>query len=105
VSLIATEVAEALEHVTPASEYEMRLFQGCIIHQATRVKQFQRTAVMYADDSVVKDTDALLEELADTVIRVLSYVGGNGWAQEFDEILRWKMEVNASRDRLHGKGF
>ena len=47
----------------------------------------------------------LYEELADIIIRVFSYAGGNGMALQLANSIADKIEKNAARPYLHGKKF
>lgn len=105
VALIATEVAEAIENIVPPTVYETRFFVATLLEASTRFEQFRRMAQNYEDDSIIEDPEQLLEELADIVIRVFTYVGGNDAGEMFVEALRAKIEKNAARPLRHGKGF
>ena len=105
IALIATEVAEALECVTDSGVLTTDKFVYDTIHRCEQYEQYRKEAKQYTDRSEVKDLPHLLEELADVVIRVSSYVGGNGWEEQFNSILRDKVEKNRNRPRLHNKGF
>lgn len=105
IALIATEVAEALECVGDSGVLTTDLFKEELKMICYKYEQYRKTAKQYTDRSEVKDLHHMLEELADVVIRVSSYVGGNGWEEEFNSIMRDKMEKNRNRPPLHGKGF
>ncbi len=105
VALIATEVAEALEHVLTPMPYETRLFVASLAHCCARFELFRKQARGYSDFSVPRNAEALLGELADIQIRLASYLGGNGWGERFEQILAAKMVENAERPHKHGKGF
>jgi len=51
----------------------------------------------------IKGFDQLTEELADVVIRILDYAGGNSLPLA-DAVIA-KMKYNATRTRKHGKSF
>ena len=60
---------------------------------------------IHTDSSEIVDLESFLEELADTVIRIFSFVGGNGYSDLFIEELETKMTKNQSRPEKHGKNF
>ena len=64
-----------------------------------------RTLKGHWDDSKIKDFPNLMEELADQCIRVFSYVGGNGWKDQFVQALMAKIDKNTARPYKHGKEF
>lgn len=105
IALIATEVAEALECVSntgdPTTDYAIRNIEGV----CEFFEDYRKRAKGYTDNSKIIDLHHMLEELADIVIRVSSFVGGNGWEEDFNTIMRDKMEKNRNRPPLHGKGF
>lgn len=55
-----------------------------------------------------KGVDAIEEECADVLIRLLDFIAGakdNGWLDphtSFDAVVKEKMEINESRPRKHG---
>ncbi|KAA0888723.1 hypothetical protein [Oryzomonas rubra] len=110
-ALIVTEVAEAMECVNllnPAdsiSESVMLDFCNGILAKSYGFEAFRKSAKHHEDNSIVVDQDHLNEELADIVIRVCSYVGGNGQTDAFLQALAAKIEKNRNRPYLHGKGF
>lgn len=107
IALVATEVAEALECTTPSGNPVVDAFTKTLINNCN-VFEAHRKATKgqpHIDESTVTDLPHLLEEKADQVIRVFSYVGGNGWGEQFVEALINKMQVNAGRPALHGKAF
>ncbi len=107
VALIATEVAEALHEIRPRDGMDTRMLWliAKICTVCDEIEEHRREVSDYRDASEVKDPARLLEELADVVIRVLSYVGGNGCKAGFLRSLSDKLEKNAARPQKHGKGF
>jgi len=105
IALIATEVAEALECVSntgdPTTDYTIKSMRDC----CEFFEAYRKKVRVYKDSSQIIDLTHMLEELADVVIRVSSFVGGNGWEEQFNSIMRDKMEKNRNRPPLHGKGF
>jgi len=105
IALIATEVAEALECVSstgdPTTDYAIKSLENV----CEFFEDYRKRAKGYKDASQIIDLTHMLEELADVVIRVSSFVGGNGWEEQFNSIMRDKMEKNRNRPPLHGKGF
>jgi NTP pyrophosphatase (non-canonical NTP hydrolase) len=105
--LIASEVAEALENV--AVEYEP---EECLIPDF--IEEFQeiiKTLEKYRKSEsynkckfyIYKQNSNLPEELADIVIRVFSFAGGNGI--DLQKAIDDKIEKNMTREHLHGKRF
>lgn len=109
IALIATEVAEALECVSLPIDQAAEAFCRKIINESSYFecyrKAVRKEACPYTDDSTVKEPEHLNEELADIVIRVFSYVGGNGQKEGFVQALVAKIEKNKERPMLHGKAF
>lgn len=101
--LVASEVGEALAEIDSRNisnrlKPVLRQFQ-----QTMEEIESLRRNITLSDRSEVRNKSALAEELADIMIRVLSY------AEEMDinlhqEILD-KLSVNAGRQYLHGKKF
>lgn len=106
IALIATEVAEALECTTGNINSETLGFISDLRTIASRFETYRKQhKIDYVDDSAVSDQEHLNEELADIVIRVFSYVGGNGQTENFLKALAAKMHKNKQRPHLHGKNF
>lgn len=112
--LMATEIGEALELLhtpystivthDPETDKFIRQFESmCIDYERYRAKKTSP----HEDHSWVdiEDEHPFWEELADIQIRLCSYVGGNGWTDEFLEALQAKMQKNKTRPQKHGKGF
>lgn len=111
IALIATEVVEALECLRVPTEEKTR---GEMMVERTvkglsatchAFEVYRKNAPIHCDTSTIGDQHELLEELADICIRVFSYVGGNGWKDEFTQALTDKIQKNAGRPHKHGKGF
>lgn len=107
IAQMSGEVAEALEHVTLSGDPMTDLFIHKLTGACNDFEAYRRgtTSGVYCDTSQVKDLDKLLSELSDKVLRVFSYVGGNGWGDQFVASLLNKMQENSERPALHGKGF
>lgn len=107
--LIATEVVEALECVTPSLDDVTDSFIYQISKFTEDFKCYQKAIRKpdrpYQDASKVLDPEHLYEELSDVVIRVFSYAGGNGRADQLIAALLVKIEKNRHRPEKHGKGF
>jgi len=105
ITLIATEIAEALEHVSASKSYHVDLATVRLAQCMDLLRQYQREAIEHVDLSRIGNRAKMIEELADVVLRVLTYVGGNGWSQEFAAALLDKNDANRDRPRLHGRAF
>jgi NTP pyrophosphatase (non-canonical NTP hydrolase) len=104
--LIADEVDEALAHIAHSEIVPEKQLATPIYHlrEMTRSLRHARTATRrVAGSATIADDEAITEELADIVIRVLSYSGGNGLPLG-QAILR-KMAINETRELRHGKQF
>jgi NTP pyrophosphatase (non-canonical NTP hydrolase) len=105
IALIATEVAEALECVTGSGDKEVDAYASNIVFLSADFESHRNRAKDHADASTIDDVGHLYEELADIVIRVFSYAGGNDKAATLMDSIKRKMEKNRDRPPLHGKGF
>lgn len=110
IALIATEVGEALECLAPAfadSFEEQVVAHYCqnLMTSSAELENHRKHAHAHTDRSRITDLSALYEELADVVIRVFSYAGGNGHAQTLADNIVAKMAKNKSRPHRHGKAF
>jgi NTP pyrophosphatase (non-canonical NTP hydrolase) len=105
ITLVATEIAEALEHVSASKSYGVDLASVKLVQCMEELRQYQRDATDHRDQSRIGNRAKMIEELADVVLRVLTYVGGNGWSQEFAAALLDKNDANRDRPRLHAKAF
>ena len=99
--LIATEVAEALDHVSDPHPNEVINDYRNIV--ALSLSQFNdaRKTTDIPDSTEIRDRGKLAEELADTVIRVLTFSSANGI--DIQQAVLEKMDVNRGREKLHGK--
>ena len=105
ITLIATEVAEALECVTETGNQHADKTGRLLMTICDDFEEYRKRAKDYSDNSAVSNQEHLMEELADICIRVFSYVGGNGMTEEFIGEILAKMEKNRHRPHLHAKGF
>jgi len=105
VALVATEVAEALEHLTLPENPVTAAFIKGLRMLVQEFETYRKEAEGYRDGSSVADREKLYEELADILIRVFSYAGGNGQGGLLATALLTKIEKNAARPYLHGKAF
>ena len=109
VALIATEVVEALECVTTTNDAGTRDFISSLIeicgNYETYRKAIRKPEHPYCDVSRILDQKHLDEELADIIIRVFSYAGGNGRGEQLVHALITKIETNRQRAHRHGKAF
>lgn len=103
--LIASEVAEGLSYVTYSGHEMLDYICRNISFACREIERMRTTEEALTDMSIVMDHAALMEELADVVIRVFSYAGGNGWSVDFEKALEAKIEKNKLRPHKHGKGF
>lgn len=105
-ALIATEIGEALENVTPTHNVTTDLFIDDIKYLSSDYEGYRSMSVeQHNDASFIMNDTGFMEELADIQIRLCSYIGGNGWAEEFLAALQAKMEKNLQRPMKHGKAF
>lgn len=105
ITLVATEVAEALECVSESGDRHTDRVIRTLKTICDDFEAYRKNAKDYKDNSRILDEDHLLEELSDKCIRVFSYVGGNDLKDRFLVKLTEKMRRNQSRPHLHGKGF
>lgn len=105
VALFTTEIAEALEHVTPTGDDVTDNFIASIIQLCNNYEAYRKHAESHSDTSQVTDQEKFLEELADILIRIFSYVGGNGLSSPFLDQLFKKIQYNDTRPEKHGKAF
>lgn len=106
--MMATEIAEALEHVTPGSDQEMMSIRVSFERSMERLEKYRKSAKDYTDTSALLDPEnrsKFVEELADNIIRTCSYAGGNGLALELAVALESKTVKNRVRPYLHDKRF
>jgi NTP pyrophosphatase (non-canonical NTP hydrolase) len=108
--LIASEIREALHHVSPGTDETVQRIRNSFIGDMASLELYRSHVV--AMDTEYQDTSEIpemrseyVEELADAVIRICSYAGGNGMTIELIRAIKDKMEKNAKRPVLHGKGF
>lgn len=107
ICLIATEVAEALEHINITScGYETKMFIETLRTLSDVYEKYRKDeAISHEDNSSLENLNEFLEEMADIQIRIASYISGNNFYDEFEEILKAKIEKNKNRPYLHGKKF
>jgi len=106
VALFATEVAEALELVSATGDQVTDGYIDTIRKASTNFEAYRKHAKgIHADASEIVDLEAFLEELADILIRIFSFAGGNGYDELFVAALKNKMTRNQSRPEKHGKNF
>jgi hypothetical protein len=113
-ALMATEIAEALEllHTPYSTTITGDKNTDKFIRQLEDIcSEFERYRALKTDPHEdhswvdIENEHPYWEELADIQIRLCSYVGGNGWTEEFLTALQEKMERNKTRPAKHGKGF
>jgi NTP pyrophosphatase (non-canonical NTP hydrolase) len=105
ISMIGTELAEALEHVTPPGNYEVAKYMVAIRTASQQLQAYRMLANEHEDTSTVTDANRLDEELADIVLRIFSYEGANDRQACFVRALLAKAETNKERPHKHGRGF
>lgn len=103
--LMATEIGEALEHVTATYDNKTDDFIAKLANECHKFEEYRCIALENYDESLIMDDSFFLEELADIQIRLCSYVGGNGFTEQFMEALQAKIEKNKNRPMKHGKAF
>jgi hypothetical protein len=104
--LIIDEVVEAQEHlVTEVFSLPDKLMKG--VSMVTDALRAARKASPVDDKTTISDEnlDKYIEEYADIIIRVFSYIGGNGWKDKFLTSLDAKIETNKNRPPKHNKEF
>ena len=106
--LVGTEIAEALEHVEPGSNERVQDIRTIFEMAMASLETYRKQAKDYTDTSAMptaQNRAKYVEELADTIIRVCSYAGGNGMAIDLALMLEEKTNKNKTRPYRHGKGF
>lgn len=103
---MATEAAEVLEHITPSGNWVTDEFIAALTTSSAKFETYRKYgAVDYQDSSVLLNETAVLSELADQLLRICSYVGGNGWSDKFQDIVLETLSANHARPPRHGKFF
>ena len=105
--LMVTELGEALEDIDLAENYgedevKMEKMLESVIAISNEIERIRSNTETDLDFEI-EDLDHYIEELADVVIRIFSYVYGNDLNKLFIKILKEKIKTNADRDYLHGK--
>lgn len=100
---IVTGMSEAMEYLTPSGNKETERLKQILIDECKRYEFYRRKAENHSDRSEVCFQDLYLDQLAEVVIKISSYVGGNDWGDEFCEILKAKMNKNTGRSKPSGK--
>jgi len=106
--LVGTEIAEALEHVEPGNNQAVLEVRTIFERTMERLEAYRKQAKDYTDTSAIPTAPnraEYVEELADIIIRVCSYAGGNGMALDLALMLEEKTNKNKTRPYRHGKGF
>jgi hypothetical protein len=99
--LIVTEIGEALENVVPRNR-TLNEFCREVIDVSNDIEHVRKEEGFSLDFSLAKNNN-LIEELCDVQIRLFSFIGGNGYEEEFKKMLKFKMEYNEKRPHMHGK--
>jgi NTP pyrophosphatase (non-canonical NTP hydrolase) len=103
--LIANEVWEAFEYIMwdgdDVDKDLILILQDFCVNQAS-LKKIRNTKEL-EEYSEIRDREKFTEELADIVIRVFSYAGGNNL--DLNKSILEKMEKNEKREKLHGNKF
>lgn len=106
--LIGTEIAEALEHVEVGNNETIQGLRATFVMAMDALEDYRKQAQDYTDTSAIPTAPnraEYVEELADIIIRVCSYAGGNGMALDLALKLEEKTNKNKTRPYRHGKGF
>jgi hypothetical protein len=103
--LIANEVWESFEFVMwDREEVDSGLLE--ILHDFCDNQLYLKTLRKSKDlveHSEIRNREKFTEELADIVIRVFSYAGGNNL--DLEKAILEKMDKNEKREQLHGNKF
>lgn len=95
---LAMSVVEFLDHTRMIKESSRELYLFLMVEEIIEALDALRTG---------KGDDALMEELADVVIRIMDFCSKyfeNG-PRDLYESITAKMAVNAARPKLHGKAY
>lgn len=107
--LMVTEISEALENIVPVdsllSEHRSKLLGLCAsIELERKLTEWNNGfSTIGTTENPMTRKDGILEELADVIIRVVSFVHGNKFTTDFMEILSKKIAFNSTREYMHGK--
>jgi hypothetical protein len=105
ITLVATEIVEALEHVSASKSYGVDLASVKLVQCMEELRQYQRDVTDHSDQSRIGNRAKMLEELADVVVRVVTEGGGSSWSHEVAAALMDKNDANRDRPIRHGKAF
>jgi len=101
--LIASEVVECFDNIYVRGDNDV--FDAlCGLEYVGKKLEALRNSENYKKSKFeICPTNNLPEELADIVIRCFSFAGGNGI--DLQKAIDEKIEINRSREHLHGKKF
>jgi len=107
VALFVTEIAEALEHVTPTEDGMTDAFIQMVRRASDNYEEYRKHSLtlVHKDTSAINNQEHFLEEISDIIIRIFSFIGGNDLKEALIIELTSKMHRNTTRPEKHGKGF
>lgn len=105
VALMVTELGEAIEHLEPSRSHPVIIEVLKAIETLSANFETERCTQVLEDNTTITDKEGFVEELADVVIRIFSFIHGNNLKAEFEGSFFWKINYNHTRPIKHGKEF
>lgn len=101
--LTVSELSEAMESDRKDKFAKPELIQTDFSNERNSNPTDQQLKEYFIEDFEAHVKDTFEDEMADTIIRLLDFCGGNGIDIEFH--IKEKLKYNATRPKMHGKNY